>query len=150
MAVKTDVRLIDDLAAHRGEGEVEAAGTFVFGKDGKEYEIELSEANAQALADALAPFVAAGRPVKRATASTGSVSRKRTGGKRDTKASKVREWARERGIDVPARGRIKPELEAQYDAEHPGGAQDENTAAPAAQEAPSEAPPAPAVTPAWG
>ena len=30
----------------------------------------------------------------------------------------VRDWARERGIDISARGRISDDIKARYDAEH--------------------------------
>ena len=34
-------------------------------------------------------------------------------------ASQVRAWAKEHGIDVADRGRLRPEIWEQYDAAHP-------------------------------
>ena len=53
MAQIREIRLVDDL-----DGEV-ADETVEFGVDGKNYEIDLSTANAKKLRDALAEFVAA-------------------------------------------------------------------------------------------
>jgi hypothetical protein len=60
MAKKTITILTDDL-----DGEELPAGSRStrFALDGVEYEIDLSAANARALADALAPYVSAGRRV---------------------------------------------------------------------------------------
>ena len=55
MAQIREIRLVDDL-----DGEV-ADETVEFGVDGKNYEIDLSTANAKKLRDALAEFVAAAR-----------------------------------------------------------------------------------------
>ena len=51
MAQQMTVRFVDDL-----DGS-EASGTVDFGLDGRRYEIDLSEANAARLREALAPFV---------------------------------------------------------------------------------------------
>src|SRR5690606_574647 len=60
MAKKTITILTDDL-----DGEELPAGSRStrFALDGVEYEIDLSATNARALADALAPYIAAGRRV---------------------------------------------------------------------------------------
>ena len=55
MAQIREIRLVDDL-----DGEV-ADETVEFGVDGKNYEIDLSTANAKKLRDALAEFVASAR-----------------------------------------------------------------------------------------
>src|SRR6266704_2285180 len=57
MAEKIQTLFIDDLDG--GEAE----GTVRFGLDGTEYEIDLSAEHAQALRDALAPYVGAARKV---------------------------------------------------------------------------------------
>src|SRR5689334_12854822 len=58
MAQQTTVRFVDDL-----DGS-DAAGTFDFAIDGRQYQIDLSDENATKLRDALAPYVgAARRPV---------------------------------------------------------------------------------------
>ena len=52
VAKGTQVSLVDDLDGSQ------AAGTVGFAPDGKVYELDLSDANASRLRDALAPFVA--------------------------------------------------------------------------------------------
>jgi Lsr2 len=54
MAQQTTVRFIDDL-----DGS-EAAGTITFGLDGRTYEIDLSDENADKLRHALAPYLEQG------------------------------------------------------------------------------------------
>ncbi|MBT3166307.1 Lsr2 family protein [Streptomyces sp. Vc74B-19] len=93
MAQKVVVTLFDDI-----DGS-EAAETIAFGLDGKSYEIDLNEANARKLREALEPYVDAGR--KRAR--SGKAYRQ-TEVAPDPAA--VRAWAQANRMDVPARGRI--------------------------------------------
>jgi hypothetical protein len=61
MAQRTITTLIDDLDGtelKRGSGE-----TIRFGIDGRTYEIDLSDDNAQALREALQPYTDAGRQI---------------------------------------------------------------------------------------
>ena len=55
MAQQTTVRFIDDL-----DGS-EAAGTFDFSLEGRNYQIDLSDENAAKLREALTPFIDAAR-----------------------------------------------------------------------------------------
>ena len=57
MAKVTQVSLVDDLDGSQ------ASGTVGFALDGKAYELDLSEANAHRLRDALAPFLASARKI---------------------------------------------------------------------------------------
>ncbi|MDN0199490.1 Lsr2 family protein [Streptomyces sp. S.PNR 29] len=93
MAQKVVVTLFDDI-----DGS-EAAETIAFGLDGKSYEIDLNEANAQQLRSALEPYVAAGRKRSRS-----GRAYKQTEVAPDPAA--VRAWALANKMDVPARGRI--------------------------------------------
>ncbi|GGL98144.1 Lsr2 family protein [Streptomyces fumigatiscleroticus] len=93
MAQRVVVTLFDDI-----DGS-EAAETIAFGLDGKSYEIDLNEANARKLREALEPYVAAGR--KRAR--SGRTYRE-TEVAPDPAA--VRAWAQANRMEVPARGRI--------------------------------------------
>jgi hypothetical protein len=77
----------------------EAAETIAFGLDGKMYEIDLNEANARKLRDALEPYVEAGRKRSR----SGRTYRQ-TEVAPDPAA--VRAWAQANRMEVPARGRI--------------------------------------------
>jgi hypothetical protein len=96
MAQRTVVVLTDDLTGDEladGQGE-----TVAFALDGKSYEIDLSEKNADGLRKALKNYISAGRP-------TGGRSR---GTKRTniSNAREIRDWARSNGHEVPDRGRI--------------------------------------------
>ncbi|GAA2453148.1 Lsr2 family protein [Streptomyces glaucus] len=93
MAQKVVVTLFDDI-----DGS-EAAETIAFGLDGKSYEIDLSEANAEQLRKALAPYVAAGRKRSRS-----GRTYQQTEVAPDPAA--VRAWAQANRMEVPARGRI--------------------------------------------
>ena len=111
MAQKTLVQLVDDLDGTPiadGEGR-----TLAFALNGTSYEIDLSDAHAQELTDALAPYVAAGR----------RTGRKNSGGSTGPKSSpaelqKIREWARSNGHDVSDRGRVSGTIRDAYNAAH--------------------------------
>jgi len=108
MAQRVNVILVDDL---NGEDAVE---TVTFGLDGVDYEIDLSEANAGELRNALAPYIDAARKVggRKRKAQRGSAN----GG--GTSAADIRAWARENGWDVPERGRVSAEVREAYAAAH--------------------------------
>jgi hypothetical protein len=95
----TQVSLVDDV-----DGSV-ASGTVGFGLDGKTYELDLSDKNAEKLRDAVAPFVVAARRAggraRRPGGATGSTPR----GDRE-RTTAIREWAREHGHKISDRGRI--------------------------------------------
>ena len=112
MAQKVHIVLVDDL-----DGS-EATESVSFGLDGTSYEIDLNDANAARLRDALAEFVGHGRKV-------GSASRR--GGRRSSgaaatasgpSAKEIRDWARSNGFDVPDRGRVSAEVREAFDAAH--------------------------------
>ena len=100
MAQHFQVKYTDDID---GTDLGESANTISFAFEGKEYSIDLSDDNAQALREAVAPYIEAGH---RVTGAKTKAARK-TAGKTspaDTKA--IREWAHENGYDVSDRGRI--------------------------------------------
>jgi hypothetical protein len=111
MAQKVHIVLVDDL-----DGS-EATESVSFGLDGTSYEIDLNDANAARLRDALAEFVGHARKV-------GSASRR--GGRRSSSsaaasgpsAREIRDWARSNGYDVPDRGRVSAEVREAFDAAH--------------------------------
>ena len=107
MAKQTVVTLIDDL-----DGQV-AAETIDFSIDGASYEIDLSDKNAAALRDALAPYLGVARRVGRAARPAG---RAREGRAVDLGA--VREWARAQGFRVSDRGRVSAAIQDAYNAAH--------------------------------
>jgi len=112
MAKKTITILTDDL-----DGEELPAGSRStrFSLDGVEYEIDLSAANARALADALAPYIAAARRVGGGRTASASRSRRGTGADAERLAA-IRAWAQSNGYTVGDRGRIKAEIVDAYDA----------------------------------
>lgn len=113
MAKKTITILTDDL-----DGEELPAGSRStrFALDGVEYEIDLGPDNARALAEALAPFVAAGRRVGGAAPRAAARSRTRATGADASRLAAIRAWAQGNGYSVGDRGRIKAEIVEAYDA----------------------------------
>ena len=108
MAQKVNIVLVDDI------DQSDADETVTFGLDGKEYAIDLTTKNAQSLRDALAPYVAHGRPVSGRGARRAS-AKAAAGG---TAPSEIRAWARDNGFDVPERGRVAAEVREAYAAAH--------------------------------
>lgn len=89
----------------------ETANTISFAFEGRQYSIDLSDDNAQALREAMAPYIEAGH---RVTGTKAKAARKTTGktSPADTKA--IREWARDNGYDVSDRGRIPADVMEAY------------------------------------
>jgi hypothetical protein len=105
MAQRIQTLFIDDLDGG------EAAGTVRFSLDGTEYEIDLSEEHADALHTTLAKYV------EHARKAGGASRRQVRGGRRGADAidtAKVREWAKEQGIDIKDRGRVPATVVEQY------------------------------------
>jgi uncharacterized membrane protein len=116
MAQQTTVRFVDDL-----DGS-EASGTVSFSFDGRSYEIDLSEKNAERFRNALKEFIDASREFEQApvlTFAPARSSRRQSAGSsgRDDIAQ-IRSWAEAQGMEVNARGRIKKEIIEAYDAAH--------------------------------
>lgn len=117
MARRIVHQLVDDLdgtVMEIGSGE-----TVLFSLDGVAYEIDLTEANAAALREALAPYTAAGRSVssRRSAPAPARAKASRGAGSRSDYAA-VRAWARDNGHTVSDRGRIPADVLAAYDAAH--------------------------------
>jgi hypothetical protein len=101
LARQVQTMLVDDL-----DGS-EAAETVVFAVAGRDYEIDLSEAHAQQLREAVAPFVRAGRQLpggrgRGRTTPAPAVSQARN----REQSAVIREWAQAKGFEVSSRGRI--------------------------------------------
>jgi hypothetical protein len=108
-----EIRLVDDL-----DGDV-ADETVEFGVDGKNYEIDLSTANAKKLRDALAEFVASARRAggrRRGGGAPAAAARRPSIDREQNQA--IREWARKRGMKVSDRGRIPAEVLEAYHKEN--------------------------------
>ncbi len=91
----------------------EPAHTLNFSLADKAYEIDLTEQNARALRDSLAPWIAAAR-----RASTARIPSPRSKPRRADDTVDIRRWARENDIPVRDRGRISVDLRTRYEAAH--------------------------------
>jgi hypothetical protein len=122
MAQIREVRLVDDLDGEAADETVE------FGIDGRNYEIDLSEANAVRLRDALAGYVSAARRTGAGRRRGGSSAGTPAGGAGTAPKGRtvvdreqnqaIRDWARKRGMTVSERGRIPAEVLEAYHQEH--------------------------------
>lgn len=103
MAQKIQTLFVDDI-----DGS-EAEGTVRFGLDGTGYEIDLSPAHSEELHRALAPYIAHARK-------TGSARRAARSSRNASAVDthKVREWAKEQGIEIKERGRIPANIMEKY------------------------------------
>ena len=101
MATKILTTLQDDI-----DGS-DAAETVRFALDGVEWEIDLSERNANRLRNSLSDFTAHGRKVG------GKRGRKPTSSSQ-TDSRAIRTWAAANGIEVSARGRIPADVVERY------------------------------------
>lgn len=101
MAKKVTVELVDDITDEPG------ARTTRFGLDGVDYEIDLVDDGP--LREALTPYMRRGRRV-------GSPAKERAGAARGRSDSTlIRQWARDHGHEVPARGRLPRATIRAYD-----------------------------------
>jgi hypothetical protein len=103
MAQKVIVELVDDLDGSASDD----ISTVSFSLDGADYEIDLTEANAEYLRNTLDEFVTAARRtggrIKRVTPGAKPASRP-AASREQTKA--IRDWAKQNGFDLADRGRI--------------------------------------------
>ena len=107
MAQKVNIVLVDDLDG------TEATETVTFGLDGSTYEIDLNDANASSLREALSGYVGHARKV-----TGGRRARKSAASSSSSNTKDVREWAKAQGMDVSERGRISADVQQAYDAAH--------------------------------
>lgn len=106
MAQKVSIVLVDDLDG------TEATETVSFGLDGTNYEIDLNDANASALREAVSGYVGHARKV------TGGSRRGRKSSGSSSNTKDVRAWAKGQGMEVSERGRISADVQHAYDAAH--------------------------------
>ena len=102
MATKVLTTIQDDID---GSNAVE---TVRFGLDGVEWEIDLSERNANRLRNSLTDFTSHGRKVG------GHRRRKAANSTTEFDPKAVRKWAEANGIEVNSRGRIPSEVVDRY------------------------------------
>ena len=109
MAQRVHVVLVDDLDGG------DATETVSFGLDGVDYEIDLSDKHAGELREALALYLGHARRVGGRRKSAGKAAPAAKGG---ASAADIRDWARDNGWDVPARGRVSADVREAYAAAH--------------------------------
>jgi len=105
--------LIDDL------DESEGAETITYTVNGQDYEIDLSEENAQRFYDVVGPYIEKSRRVQRQAAPTPRRGdRRRSSGSGRDDIQQIRAWAQSQGMDVSERGRVKKDIIDAYDQAH--------------------------------
>lgn len=107
MVQKINVVLVDDI-----DGS-DAHETVVFALDGVSYEIDLNDAHAAQLREALAPYIGHGRKVS--GGARRAIGRKAGSSASGPSAREIRDWARSQGMEVPERGRIPAEVRAAFE-----------------------------------
>lgn len=108
MARQIRVVLTDDIDGTEG------AETIEFSLAGKAYSIDLNEANARKLEDALEPFIAKAEKVSARGRARGASPRKAA----SSNTAAIRAWAKSNGYKVSERGRIPADVVAAYEAAH--------------------------------
>ena len=112
MAQKVTTHLVDDLT-----GDVIETGkgrTVQFAFDGSNYEIDLSDDNADSLREAFSDYIAAARKVSGRSTRAASSSAAPKGRSNPDELAKIREWAAANGHEVAARGRISQQVRDAY------------------------------------
>lgn len=99
MAQKTITYTLSDLSNE------DNAVTCTFALDGQAYEIDLTDQEASDLRERLAPYVGVARKVGG-----------RTTQRKNPQTGRIREWAEQQGLKVPARGRIPNEIVQKFQA----------------------------------
>lgn len=111
MARNVKVELLDDI-----DGTT-AAQTVTFALDGVQYEIDLSDENAEGLRTELAGYIEAARRTggrKRMKSATGATSTPSSPSGREY-SKKVRAWAKAEGYEISDRGRLSTEIVDLYE-----------------------------------
>ena len=111
MVQRTILVLEDDLDGG------DAVETVSFALDGVSYDIDLNEANATQLRDALAPWVGHARRTGGRSRSGTAANAARGRGRRSQGAD-IRAWAQGQGLKVSERGRVSKEVVEAYEAAH--------------------------------
>jgi len=107
MAQEVVASLVDDLAGGSAHECVQ------FSLDGKHYEIDLSDAHAAALRDALASYIGSARRPSGSQQVRGASSPSRPSVDREQNQA-IRDWARTKGMKLSDRGRISSDVLSDY------------------------------------
>jgi hypothetical protein len=122
MAQKVSVEIVDDLDGG------EATQTVPFGLDGVQFEIDLSDENAEALREVLARYAEAGTRTggRKIRVAAGQATGSGGGGTKPTdreRNQQVRAWAAASGYAIAERGRIPKEIYEAFDNAEPADSQ---------------------------
>ncbi|MCS6562461.1 histone-like nucleoid-structuring protein Lsr2 [Curtobacterium poinsettiae] len=113
MAQKVTTHLVDDLT---GEAIEPGSGkTLRFAFDGNSYEIDLTDANFDAIREQFSDYIAAARKIGNASRRPSASSPSRAD---PNELAKIRTWAAENGHEVSSRGRISRTVRDAYAAAH--------------------------------
>ncbi len=110
MAQRIHVVLEDDIDGSVADSQV----SFAF--EGVTYEIDLNTTHVAEFREAIAPWISHARRVsgrrttRRATPAAGEAT--------GPSATEIREWAKKRGMEVSARGRVPASIRSAYEAAH--------------------------------
>lgn len=113
MARTVRIHLFDDIDGSPADE------TVIFSLDGYSYEVDLTEAHARQLRDAVGPFATAARRTARGSVATATRTRKAPSPTRTDRdqTQAIRAWAKENDIELSARGRIPRTIVAQYESQ---------------------------------
>ncbi|HWD06071.1 MAG TPA: Lsr2 family protein [Amycolatopsis sp.] len=115
MAHKVSVQMVDDI-----DGGV-AHQTVPFGLDGVQYEIDLSDENAESLREEFARYIAASRRTGGRKLRRGPASGTPTPADRE-RSREIRAWAAENGWNISERGRIPTDVITAFEDSRGAGA----------------------------
>ncbi|MFD1860320.1 histone-like nucleoid-structuring protein Lsr2 [Aeromicrobium camelliae] len=113
MAKKTIEKFFSDIS---GEEIESGTPTLTFAFDGTTYEIDVTDKEKSEIEKAFAPYIRAGRKASGAGNTRRRTRRSSGSSNSGSQAKEVRAWAKEQGIEVPARGRIPAEVLEKYNA----------------------------------
>jgi hypothetical protein len=108
MAQRVNVVLVDDIDG------TDASETVSFALDGVDYEIDLSDEHAGQLREAVSLYVGHARRTGGRRKGNRRSSGGGSGGGAGASAADIRAWAREKGWEVPERGRVSAEVREAY------------------------------------
>ena len=140
MAIKTVQIVQDDIDGSDG------ASTVMFALDGSSFEIDLNDAHAEELRQAMQPWIEKARRTRggrasarrsMAAASSSPLRGRHTAiTEKGLSAKEVREWAQANGVEVSEYGRIADSVIEKYEAAQKAPAVSEAESAPARKTAP--------------
>ena len=107
MAKKTHIELVDDIDGSKADE------TIAFSIDGAHYEIDLSAENAEKIRAEIGEWAEKGTRVARKKARRASAPSSSS-----EKNARIRQWAKDRGMDVADRGALPKTIIDEYEATH--------------------------------